>query len=188
MANSNKHRESRDISREKYMDTSNNYEETLIISRENRRSNTKKTVLALLVGTAVGAGIGLLYAPSSGKETRKRIGETTKDAQEKLNRQIRDTTNTVANTATGALRSIEHRVEDTLSNVKRKADTLIDSMEGKLEELRRQNKKFEDIDSSDDFEPAATPGTPVKNKTKSSVVADTPNSPTVAPTKKIVSS
>lgn len=33
----------------------------------------KKTVAALGVGAAVGAGLGILFAPKSGKETREEL-------------------------------------------------------------------------------------------------------------------
>lgn len=35
--------------------------------------NDDKTILAFLLGGAIGACIGLLFAPQSGKETRKKI-------------------------------------------------------------------------------------------------------------------
>jgi len=47
-------------------------------------------VTGLLIGTAIGAGLALLLAPASGVETRRRLGETTKQlkdgAQDKFNR------------------------------------------------------------------------------------------------------
>jgi gas vesicle protein len=51
-------------------------------------------VTGLLIGTAIGAGLALLLAPASGVETRRRLGETTKQlkdgAQDKLN-QVKQT-------------------------------------------------------------------------------------------------
>lgn len=38
-------------------------------------ANTGNTLLALITGAAIGAGIGLLYAPESGEETRKNFGK-----------------------------------------------------------------------------------------------------------------
>lgn len=35
-----------------------------------------------LAGAAVGVSVGMLYAPKSGKETRKYIGETAQDGRE----------------------------------------------------------------------------------------------------------
>ena len=38
-------------------------------------SNTGQTLLALLTGAAIGAGIGILYAPDKGSKTRKQISK-----------------------------------------------------------------------------------------------------------------
>ena len=36
-------------------------------------SKAGNTILALITGAAIGAGLGLLYAPESGDKTRKKI-------------------------------------------------------------------------------------------------------------------
>jgi gas vesicle protein len=46
--------------------------------------NTSK-VAWFFAGAAIGAAIALLYAPASGEETRKRIGETANRGKERLN-------------------------------------------------------------------------------------------------------
>ena len=46
---------------------------------ENSTNDTKKIIGALLIGTAVGAAIGILFAPAKGTETRKKISETKED-------------------------------------------------------------------------------------------------------------
>jgi gas vesicle protein len=61
-----------------------------------RGSNMRTTekVLWFLVGACVGAGIALLYAPQSGKDTRKFIRRRAEDAKDSLveaGEQIKDT-------------------------------------------------------------------------------------------------
>ncbi len=51
------------------------------------------TLLAFLLGAAVGAGVALLVAPASGEDTRKRIGE----AARKLGDNVGDKVGTVKN-------------------------------------------------------------------------------------------
>jgi len=43
---------------------------------------------AFLVGGIVGAAIGILFAPKSGKETREDIGEWVEDTMEKSKKQL----------------------------------------------------------------------------------------------------
>ena len=46
---------------------------------ENSSNDTKKIIGALLVGTAVGAAIGILFAPAKGTTTRKNISQKGED-------------------------------------------------------------------------------------------------------------
>ena len=45
-------------------------------------NNTGNSVLALLLGAAIGAGVGILFAPEKGSKTREKI----KDIREKIKR------------------------------------------------------------------------------------------------------
>ena len=45
-------------------------------------SKTSNTILALVTGAAIGAGLGLLYAPESGDKTRKKISKNAKEVKE----------------------------------------------------------------------------------------------------------
>lgn len=47
------------------------------------RNSTGTVLLAFLVGGVVGAGLALLFAPSSGAETRRKIRETGEDVKRK---------------------------------------------------------------------------------------------------------
>src|SRR5690606_22860450 len=101
-------------------------------------SNTGQTLIALLTGAAIGAGLGILYAPDKGSKTRDKLSKEAKKAQKKLNKQIQETSHTLSEKAQQAKYSLEQKLNDTLV-----------AMEDKLEALRRQNAKLQ-IDSKVD--------------------------------------
>jgi gas vesicle protein len=106
-------------------------------------SNTGQTLLALLTGAAIGAGLGILYAPDKGSKTRNKISKETKKAQKKLQKQIKETQSTLSEKAQQARLSFNEKLEDTLSSASYKADDILLAMEDKLEALRRQNAKLQ---------------------------------------------
>ncbi|MDX1761292.1 MAG: YtxH domain-containing protein [Christiangramia sp.] len=106
-------------------------------------ASTGNTLLALITGAAIGAGIGLLYAPDSGDKTRKKLKKDAKDAQDRLNKRYHETSSNLSDKAKKAKTDFEARLEETLSSASHKADDILASMETKLEELRKQNAKLQ---------------------------------------------
>ena len=49
----------------------------------------KKVVISALVGIAVGALLGILFAPSKGKETRQKFHDKGKDFADKLKKKYK---------------------------------------------------------------------------------------------------
>ncbi|MHA6278995.1 YtxH domain-containing protein [Salinimicrobium sp. CAU 1759] len=101
------------------------------------------TFLALLTGAAIGAGLGMLYAPESGEETRRKLGENARRTQDDLNKRYRETSSNLSQKAKKAKSDFELRLEETLSSASYKADEILSSLETKLDELKRQNAKFQ---------------------------------------------
>lgn len=106
-------------------------------------NNTGQTVLALLTGAAIGAGLGILYAPDKGTKTRDNINKGAKKAQKQLTKQLKETTNKLGTKASAARLSFENKLEDTLSSASYKADDVLKALEDKLEALREQNAKLQ---------------------------------------------
>lgn len=106
-------------------------------------SNTGQTLIALLTGAAIGAGIGILYAPDKGSNTREKLSKEAKKAQKKLNKQIKETTSNLSSKAQVAKLSFEQKLNETLSSASYKADDILLAMEDKLEALRKQNAKLQ---------------------------------------------
>lgn len=106
-------------------------------------ANSGSTFLALLTGAAIGAGLGMLYAPESGEETRRKLGENARRTQDDLNRRYKETSSNLSQKAKQAKMDFEDRLEETLSSASYKADDILSSLEIKLEELKKQNAKFQ---------------------------------------------
>lgn len=106
-------------------------------------SNTGQTLLALLTGAAIGAGIGILYAPDKGSKTRAKIDKEAKKARKKFDQQVKETTSNLSEKAQKARLNFEEKLENTLSSASYKADDILVAMEEKLEALRKQNAKLQ---------------------------------------------
>lgn len=59
-------------------------------------NNKTGVLVALVVGAAIGSVLGILYAPSKGRKTRKKIKSTVKDTKENLCNWIDDAKDSVS--------------------------------------------------------------------------------------------
>lgn len=84
--------------------------------------NRSKAVLAALSGAVVGAGVALLLAPASGKETRAKIGnklidakdaiaDKSKEARDKISDKYNDTKDALADKGIETLKSGEKKLK-----------------------------------------------------------------------------
>lgn len=105
-------------------------------------SNTGNTLLALLTGAIVGAGIGILYAPAKGTDTRKRLGEEAQRAGESIREGVENTATNLSKKAQNARSSFEEKLASTLEKTSHKADDILLALEQKLEDLRKENAKL----------------------------------------------
>ena len=70
-------------------------------------------VTPLLVGMALGAGLALLFAPSSGIETRRQIKKRAMRVRRAAEQVATDVTDTVTETFQDARRRVEERIDST---------------------------------------------------------------------------
>jgi len=54
------------------------------------QNNTSKIIGSLLLGTAIGAALGILFAPNKGSETRKKLIGKTDDLGDALKEKLND--------------------------------------------------------------------------------------------------
>lgn len=107
------------------------------------KTDSGNVLLALLTGAAIGAGLGVLYAPDKGSKTRKMIKKKATETSNDLVHRIKDAKDELTRTAVEKREAFENRLEDTLSQMSYKADDIIAGLEHKLEDLRKKNAQLQ---------------------------------------------
>ncbi|MEC4113233.1 YtxH domain-containing protein [Myroides pelagicus] len=103
------------------------------------------TVLAVLAGVAVGASLGILFAPEEGKKTRKKIKKTFDDSKEDLEDKIDELKKQVRTVVNKKKHDIEESLDHFVHSSGKKRDEVIASLEEKLAALKSQaNEVTED--------------------------------------------
>lgn len=101
-----------------------------------------KTILAILtgvaIGTAIGAGIGILYAPRKGKKTRRRIRHTVVGTAYDASNWIKHSKDNLTKAVHDKKNSFQ-KLEDTVSTMSHKAEHINTTMEDKLEDIKKKN-------------------------------------------------
>lgn len=95
--------------------------------------------MALLTGAAIGAGIGILYAPDKGAKTRKRIKKRAMETTDDISNRISHAKEELTKTAEAKKVDFEHKLEETISSMSYKADDIISTLEKKLADLKKKN-------------------------------------------------
>lgn len=106
-------------------------------------SDSGSVLLALLVGAAIGAGAGILYAPDEGGKTRKRIKEKAREASDELIGEVSRARDEITLSAEKQKVEFDKKLEETISKMSYQADDIIASLEAKLEELRKKNAQLQ---------------------------------------------
>jgi gas vesicle protein len=106
-------------------------------------NNSGNILLALLTGAAIGAGIGILYAPDKGIETRSKIKRKVEDTSHDLAERISHAKEELIKTANEKKDSFDRKLEEAISTMSYKADDIIASLERKLEDLKKKNAQLQ---------------------------------------------
>lgn len=106
-------------------------------------SDNSNSVLGLLLGGAIGATLGILFAPDKGSNTRKKLREDAMATKETIASNAAELKDQVTTTLTDKKASLESQIESVISNASYKADDIITSLEKKLKDLKEKNKKLQ---------------------------------------------
>lgn len=107
-------------------------------------NNAGNTLLALLTGAAIGAGIGILFAPDKGTRTREKFKDGYDDAKRDLKHKFENASDELKSTFSCDKKyDLQETYEDLISNVSHKAEDVISFLETKLAELKEQNAKLQ---------------------------------------------
>jgi gas vesicle protein len=105
-------------------------------------NNTGNTLLALLTGAAIGAGVGILFAPDKGSNTRGKIKGSYDDAKDQLKHKLDEVSDQLKKKFSSTKYNLEDSYEDLVSNMSYKTEDVITFLESKLAELKKQNAKL----------------------------------------------
>lgn len=106
-------------------------------------SNKSNTIAAILAGAAVGAAVGILFAPDKGSKTRAKLKEGLDDATHNLKDSIGASSEVLREKFAHAKKNLDGTYEDLLSNMSYKTEEVISFLESKLADLKAQNAKLQ---------------------------------------------
>ena len=108
-------------------------------------NNTGNTIVAILVGAAIGAGVGILFAPDKGSKTREKLKDGFDDAKHNLQDKYHDVSEKLIGKAKELIGKddIDGNYQNIVSSLSHKTEDVISFLENKLAELKLKNAKFQ---------------------------------------------
>ena len=106
-------------------------------------NNAGNTLVAILAGVVVGAGVGILFAPDKGSKIRKKVKEGFDEAKNELNHKFDKVSSQLSQKLTTAKFDLEDTYQDLVSNMSHKTEDVISFLENKLADLKVQNSKLQ---------------------------------------------
>ncbi len=99
--------------------------------------NSGNTLLALLAGLAVGAGIGILFAPENGEKTRQKLKDGFDKSKEDLLKAYQDLINSLKEKSAPVVSELKDMLDGFTSKENHDTEELIKILEEKLAQLKK---------------------------------------------------
>jgi gas vesicle protein len=96
------------------------------------------SLIALLAGIAIGAGLGILFAPESGRKTRQKIKAGVEEYSDELQQQLQDLKNRVSSAVGAKSEQFQNTVDEALAETGEDSELLITQLEARLEQLKQR--------------------------------------------------
>ncbi|MHC5201099.1 YtxH domain-containing protein [Myroides sp. LJL119] len=96
------------------------------------------TLIAVIAGAVVGAGLGVLFAPEEGRKTRKKIQRSFDSSKEEFEDKIDELKKQVKSVIERKKHDFEDNFDDLVSSTGKKRDEVIAALEKKLAELKKE--------------------------------------------------
>lgn len=106
-------------------------------------NNSNNVLIGILAGTAIGATLGILFAPDKGTKTRKKIADQALATRDTFLNEADHLKEKLVSSFNSNKDTLEHRVESIVSDASYKAEDLINLLENKLTDLKAKNKKLQ---------------------------------------------
>jgi gas vesicle protein len=109
----------------------------------NMSNNTGNTIIAVLVGATIGAGLGILFAPDKGSKTREKIKDGFDDVKNNLNDKLHEVSEKLKGNSILSKEEIDRNYDHIVNNLSDKTEDVISYLENKLADLKEKNAKFQ---------------------------------------------
>ncbi|CEN35240.1 YtxH domain-containing protein [Capnocytophaga cynodegmi] len=103
-------------------------------------TKTGNILLALATGVAIGTGVGILFAPDKGKDTRKKIKNSVDEKTSKLKKKMDKLAREVKGKSSEIKGTLEENIESLLATSEYKKDEVIKLLDKKLNDLKKTVK------------------------------------------------
>ncbi|AWA31375.1 YtxH domain-containing protein [Flavobacterium magnum] len=100
-------------------------------------SDRGNTIIAILAGAAIGAALGILFAPDKGSNTRGKIKDGFDDKKDELKNKFGELSEKVKSKFAATKADLESSFDDLVANVDEHTDDVIVTLENKLAELKK---------------------------------------------------